>query len=110
MKHPSVEDWIQRIAHHVREYVSVLTDERWLPCEPGLLVLVTGGSGVVPGLGQAILQATTDGLRQQKISATAIAGTRLLTLSGPWSPESLEPGARSHRQARPRGAQRVGID
>lgn len=81
LKHPTVKDWIQRIAEHVREYVTVLTDKRWLPYEPGLAVLVTGGSGVVSGLNKGILQAATDGLREQKISVPTIRATKLLTLA-----------------------------
>ena len=79
-KHPTVKDWINAIADHVREYVSVVTDKRWLPYQPGLFVFVTGGSGVVPGLDKALLDATIDGLRSQKISAT-VRGTKGLTIA-----------------------------
>lgn len=80
LKHPTVKDWIQRVADHVREYVTVLTDKRWLPFEPGLGLLVTGGSGAVAGLSNAILEAATEGLGAQRIATSVIRATKLLVL------------------------------
>ena len=55
--HPSVIEWIERIANHVREYVKNLPDESWLPFEPHLELLVTGGSALVPGVVDELVRA-----------------------------------------------------
>lgn len=78
--HPAVAEWIRSIAEHVRRYVSDISDKRWLPEMPGLQVLIAGGSGVVAGLREAILSATTEGLRQRGISVNVINATSSMSL------------------------------
>ena len=85
LTHPAVTDWIRGIAEHVRRYVSDIPDKRWLPEMPGLQVLITGGSGVVAGLREAVISATTDGLRHGGIPVDVINVTTpmILRLEGP---------------------------
>src|SRR5207249_2472860 len=61
--------------------VAGIPDKRWLPYEPGLLVLVTGGSGVVAGLPQAVTNAATDGLRELGITTSLVNATQPMTLA-----------------------------
>lgn len=83
--HPAVTDWIRSISEHVRAYVLGIPDARWLPEMPGLLVLVTGGSGVVSGLREDILSGVAQGLRERRIPASVIDATKPmnLALTGP---------------------------
>lgn len=85
LRHPNVTDWIRSIAEHVRSYVNDVPDRHWLPEMPGLQVLITGGSGVVAGLREAILSAAAEGLRQRGISVNVINATRpmILKMGGP---------------------------
>lgn len=66
VKHPTVADWIESIASHVSEYVRNIPDESWLPTvNPPLDVLVTGGSGAVPGLREALTLSVESALRSR---------------------------------------------
>src|SRR5205823_4256795 len=60
-----VQNWISQIAQHVGEYVEGIPDERWLPLPVTLNVVVTGGSGLVPGLKKAVTEAVREGLRNR---------------------------------------------
>lgn len=62
-----VKTWVSGIAQHVREYVEGVPDERWLPLPVTLNVVVTGGSGLVPGLKAAIFDAVRQGLTCRKV-------------------------------------------
>jgi hypothetical protein len=57
-----VDLWRARIAQAVGEYVSGIPDDRWLPQPVGLNVVVTGGSGLVPGLKDQIKAAVISAL------------------------------------------------
>jgi len=81
LTHPAVDQWRSRIADHVLSYVSDLPDQRWLPVEPGLQVLITGGSGVVIGLGEKILEAAKKGLEHCSAPRKVIDATSLMKLS-----------------------------
>jgi hypothetical protein len=87
LNHPSVIEWKRGIAEHVRTYVADIADERWLPEKPPLQVLVTGGSGIVAGLQDAVLLAVKKGLEQRNIHPNLINGTNLMTLDtkGRWT-------------------------
>ena len=84
---PSVSEWKRGIAEQVETYVADIADERWLPFEPSLHVLVTGGSGVVTGLQEEVLTAAKNGLKQRNVDQRVIDGTALMTLdsSGPYA-------------------------
>ncbi|HYX72853.1 MAG TPA: hypothetical protein VE732_08780 [Nitrososphaera sp.] len=85
LNHPAVDEWRSRIADHVLSYVSALPDQRWLPEEPALQILITGGSGVVIGLGEKILEAAKKGLERCAAPRKVIDATSLmkLRLEGP---------------------------
>jgi hypothetical protein len=85
LNYPAVGEWRRGIADHVRRYVADTPDERWMPIEPGLKVVVTGGSGIVTGLDQEILVAVKKGLEQRNISPEIVNATELmrLTIEGP---------------------------
>jgi hypothetical protein len=87
LSYPSVTEWRRGIAEHVQRYVADIADERWLPYEPPLHVLVTGGSGIVNGLQDEILAAAKKGLEHRNIDSRVIDGTTLMTLdtAGPWA-------------------------
>ena len=57
-----VASWRRRICEHVREYVEGFPDKRWLPLPVPLNIVVTGGSGLVPGLGDAVKDAVIEAL------------------------------------------------
>jgi hypothetical protein len=78
---PAVDEWRSRIADHVLSYVSDLPDRRWLPEEPALQVLITGGSGVVIGLGEKVLEAAKKGLERCAAPRKVIDATSLMNLS-----------------------------
>jgi hypothetical protein len=66
VKHPTVADWIESIASHVAEYVRNIPDESWLPSvDPPLDVVVTGGSGAVPGLREVLTLSAERVLRSR---------------------------------------------
>jgi hypothetical protein len=78
---PAVKEWIRSIGDHVRAYVLDIPDQRWLPHMPGLQVLVTGGSGVVPGLREEIVNAAVQALRQRGMTSDVIDNTQPMRLS-----------------------------
>ncbi|MBC8028794.1 MAG: hypothetical protein H7Z16_01675 [Pyrinomonadaceae bacterium] len=81
LNHPAVDEWRRSIAEHVLSYVADIPDRRWLPENPALQVLVTGGSSAVTGLGEKIVEAAKTGLERRGISDEVIQGTSLMTLS-----------------------------
>lgn len=84
---PSVTEWKRGIAEQVETYVADIADERWLPYDPSLHVLITGGSGIVTGLQEEILRAAKNGLEQRNVDPGVIDGTALMTLDtgGPYT-------------------------
>jgi len=77
-------DWRQHIRRHVRDYVRGIPDERWLPYDVPLQVVVTGGSGVVVGLREDIKQGVRDGLNDRHVDWRVVEKTILISerLSG----------------------------
>lgn len=80
LTHPAVDEWMRSIADHVRGYVLGIPDLRWIPYVPGLQVLITGGSGVVPGLRDKVVSAVTQALRERSISGGVINETKSVNL------------------------------
>jgi hypothetical protein len=64
---PFVETWKKRIHDHVREYVRGIPDFRWLPLPVPLNVVLTGGSGLVSGLGSAVKEAVLSALEVRQV-------------------------------------------
>lgn len=60
-----VDTWRRRICSYVREYLEGVRDLRWLPLPVSLNVVVTGGSGLVPGLKEGIRQSVVDALSKR---------------------------------------------
>jgi len=77
---PSVNAWRETIAEHVRSYATDISDLRWLPDQPGLQVLLTGGSSVVPGLGEKILEVVKSALTERGFDDSVVRLTSLMTL------------------------------
>lgn len=87
LSHPSVTEWKRVIGEHVQRYVADIADESWLPYEPGLQVLITGGSGIVSGLEEEVLAATKRGLTLRHVEANVIDATAVMKLdsAGRWA-------------------------
>lgn len=85
LQYPAVNQWIENISAHVKHYVAGIPDRRWLPYKPGLQVLVTGGSGVVPRLKDSIKAAVEKGLRSRRTDSEVVDATEemQLILRGP---------------------------
>ncbi|MDP2899070.1 MAG: hypothetical protein Q8Q12_21240 [bacterium] len=62
-----VEDWRNRIAQKVADYMYRVPDFRRLPQTDidGLKIVMTGGSGMVDGLGSAVRDAVVEALRRR---------------------------------------------
>lgn len=65
-KLPFVQLWIRHICDHVAQYIRGVPDERWLPMPVTLHLVVTGGSGLVPGLKKHLHDAVIDTLGKRK--------------------------------------------
>jgi len=65
-KLPFVQLWIRHICDHVAQYIHGVPDERWLPMPVNLHLVVTGGSGLVPGLKKQLREAVIDTLDRRK--------------------------------------------
>jgi hypothetical protein len=65
-KLPFVQLWIRHICDHVAQYIHGVPDERWLPMPVKLNMVVTGGSGLVPGLKKQLHDAVIDTLGRRK--------------------------------------------
>ncbi len=63
---PFVGAWIRRICAHIQTYLEGVPDERWLPMPVSLEVVITGGSGLVPGLSDAIGEAIREALESRR--------------------------------------------
>ncbi len=73
---PFVQSWMRRICNHVREYVKGIPDHRWLPLPVSLNVVITGGSGLVPGLADGINEGIREAMKARGFR-TAVDKIRL---------------------------------
>ena len=83
---PFVASWRRRIREHVREYVEGIPDDRWLPLPVPLNIVVTGGSGLVPGLADAVKDAVLRAFEHLRIDQRTrreviLSGSHLPNLS-----------------------------
>jgi len=69
---PFVEIWKKRICEHVREYVCGIPDHRWLPAPVSLNIVLTGGSGLVPGLGDEIKKSVIAALGTKEVPTATL--------------------------------------
>jgi hypothetical protein len=65
-KLPFAQLWIRHICDHVAQYIHGVPDERWLPMPVKLHMVVTGGSGLVPGLRKQLHDAVIATLARRK--------------------------------------------
>jgi hypothetical protein len=64
-----VKTWRKRISQHVAEYVTGIPDFRWLPLPVTLNVVLTGGSGLVPGIKEAVKLAAVKALESRGVDS-----------------------------------------
>ena len=72
-----VEVWKARICDHVSAYIDGVTDERWLPLPVSLNLVVTGGSGLVPGLRESLREAVCAALLSRRCEQRVVDKVRL---------------------------------
>jgi hypothetical protein len=75
---PFVKSWIRRIREHVQQYMEGVPDQRWLPAPVTLNIIVTGGSGLVAGLGEQIRLGVEEALMSRGFDRRTISSTRLI--------------------------------
>jgi hypothetical protein len=77
-----IKDWRERIAKSVADYVFHVPDEARLgePAIDGLKIVLTGGSGLVPGLGDALRAAVVDALGRRGIPGSVASRTEVVVL------------------------------
>ena len=73
-----VNEWEGQIRRHIKEYIKGVPDKRWLPADVPLQIVVTGGSGVVPGLKDQIKKGVYDGLLERDIPKRIIERATLI--------------------------------
>ncbi len=60
---PFVSAWMKQMCDHVETYVRGIPDERWLPAAGPLSIVVTGGSGLIPGLKEKLVESVRSAMR-----------------------------------------------
>jgi hypothetical protein len=75
-----VRDWRQKIAKSVAEYIFRVPDDARLaePAIPGLKIVLTGGSGAVLGLDNAVKEAVVDALARRGVPNNVAERTELV--------------------------------
>jgi hypothetical protein len=81
---PFVEFWKKRLSEHVREYLAGVPDLRWLPAPASLNIVLTGGSGLVPGLDESVKKAAVSALEARGVPHDAL---RKVVVRGDHLPE-----------------------
>jgi hypothetical protein len=74
---PFAQAWKEKIADHVRDYVEGVRDGMWLPHAVPLNVVVTGGSGLVPGLKELIQKAVIEAFEVRGFDLETTAQVKL---------------------------------
>lgn len=77
-------NWRKDICRRVKEYISIIPDERWLTQAVTLYIIITGGSGIVEGVPLEIKNGVIEGLRQRKLNGRISENVNLISdvLSG----------------------------
>ena len=77
-----VRDWRERIAKSVADYIFHVPDEARLgePAIDGLKIVLTGGSGLVPALDDAVKAAVIDSLGRRGVSGNVASRTEIVKL------------------------------
>jgi len=79
---PFAEQWRSQIARQVQAYVQGVPDLLWLLRAMPLNIVLTGGSGLVPGLAGRIRDAVVEGLRLRGADPQALVTTTEHSLRG----------------------------
>ena len=66
---PFVSAWMKQICDHVETYVRGIPDERWLPTARPLNIVLTGGSGLVPGLKEKLVESVRSAMRTRNFDS-----------------------------------------
>jgi hypothetical protein len=74
---PFANAWKEKIAEHVREYVEGIKDGIWMPLAIPLNVVVTGGSGLVPGLKEMVRTSVLEAFEARSFTRDTIAQVKL---------------------------------
>ena len=96
-----VKDWIKRIANRVADYIVSVPDTARLPepSIPGLKIVLTGGSGAVPGLGldveveNAVRHALMS--RRTDVPTNVVEKTRRVEGKLDWPPDPMDQARRA---------------
>lgn len=68
VNNPFVSNWCDTISEHIRQYVKVVPDKRWLNVDVPLQIIITGGSGLVKGLADKVKDGVSEGLKQRGLA------------------------------------------
>lgn len=74
---PFANAWKEKIAEHVREYVEGIKDGIWMPLPVPLNVVLTGGSGLVPGLKELVQDAVNQAFQARRFPRETLAQIKL---------------------------------
>jgi hypothetical protein len=74
---PFANAWKEKIVEHVHEYVEGVKDEIWMPLPIPLNIVLTGGSGLVPGLKEAVQEAVLQAFQARGFTRDTIAQVKL---------------------------------
>ena len=66
---PFVINWRNIISENIKQYMKIVPDKKWLELNIPLQIIITGGSGFVPGLADEIKLKVSEGLRSRKVSS-----------------------------------------
>ncbi len=92
---PFVSNWRNDISEPVKQYLEVVPDNRWLTVDVPLNVIMTGGSGFVPGLADEIKLKVSEGLRLRGVNYKIAENINLFDILVPgWQFEIKEDYAR----------------
>jgi hypothetical protein len=75
---PYVREWTGLIAEHIREYVRTIQYDIWLPDNPSLEVVITGGSSAVKPMREELLNRVRTALSQRGLSKEFSDRTHLI--------------------------------
>lgn len=92
-----VSDWTERIAKSVASYIFYVPDEARLgeTSIPGLKILMTGGSGLVGGIGNAIREQVVDALMRRGVASNVASRTEVLELTLDWPEDRIDRARRA---------------
>ncbi|MGB9237029.1 MAG: hypothetical protein WCC04_21685 [Terriglobales bacterium] len=92
-----VSDWKGRIAKSVASYISYVPDDARLgeTSIPGLKILMTGGSGLVEDLGNAIREEVVEALLRRGVPGNVASRTEVLELTLDWPEDRIDRARRA---------------